>query len=194
MSREHRHALSPRLARLKAVVMQRRGSFPERVNPFSRTAALFLASGNGKSRVQVRAAYLRELVRLATIEIEPDWFLAGQHLPTAHLQWQAPDPNNAEHLECLRQMGIADSEIAKVRDCLNHWQKSPPSTVGIPDPNSLTGKGYWGDNNTRSVFWAGGWIENHSIRDYAKVIRIGFLGVRREIEQAMAAADRAAPG
>ncbi|MCY2930092.1 MAG: hypothetical protein NTV86_11475, partial [Planctomycetota bacterium] len=35
--------------------------------------------------------------------------------------------------------------------------------------------------------------ENHSIRDYAKVIRIGFGGVRREIEQALGGADRAAP-
>jgi len=185
---------SPRIERLKAGIMQRRGSFPKHVNPFVRAVALFFASGNGKSRVQIRAAYLRELVKLANIEIEPDWFLAGQHLPTAHLQWKTPDPHNAEHVECLRQLGIADTEVVKVRDCLNHWQNPPQCTVGTPDPESLNGKGFWNDNSTCSVFWAGGWMENHSIRDYAKVMRIGFRGVRREVEQAMAAADRAAAG
>jgi formate C-acetyltransferase len=187
-------SLSPRVERLKAEIMGRRGSFPEKVNPFSSTAALFLASGQGKSRVQVRAAYLRELVRLAKIEIEPDWFLAGQHLPTAHLRWQAPDPKNAEHVDSLRQLGIADSEVAKVCDCLNQWQNPTKYSVGATAPDSLKGKGFWNDGDSRTVFWAGGWVENHSIRDYAKVMRIGFRGVRQEIEQAMAAADRAAPG
>ena len=43
------------------------------------------------------------------------------------------------------------------------------------------------------IFNANGWSENHSVRDYAKVARIGFGGIRVEIEQAMAACDLADP-
>ncbi|MEO5367740.1 MAG: hypothetical protein H7831_15550 [Magnetococcus sp. WYHC-3] len=194
MAMNQHPALSPRMERLKTGIMQRRGSFPAQENPFARTAALFFASGNGKSRVQVRAAYLHELVKLARIEIEADWSLAGQHLPTAHLQFQVPDPGNAGHLESLRQLGIADSEVTKVCACLNQWHNLPRCTVGAAAPEFQQGQGHWGHCHSCCVFFAGGWTENHSIRDYAKLIRIGFQGLRQELEQTMAAADRTAPG
>jgi formate C-acetyltransferase len=173
--------------------MSRRGSFPGEVNPFSCSAAITFASQSGRSRVQVRAAYLHEIVRAAQIAIEPDWFLAGQHLPTAHHGFKLPDADNAEHRELLRQLGIPAQDIANVRDCVTRWQQAARYAVGEAPPHLLTGKGNWGDNDPCSVFWASGWVENHSIRDYAKVLRIGFSGLRREIEQAMAQADIASP-
>ena len=39
-----------------------------------------------------------------------------------------------------------------------------------------------------SVVWAGGWIENHSIRDYAKVLRVGFAAMAQDIESRLATA------
>ncbi|MCY2923954.1 MAG: hypothetical protein NT031_00680, partial [Planctomycetota bacterium] len=182
---------SPRIQSLKASIMERRGSFLAEVNPFSCTAALALASGNGKSRVQVRASYLHELVKLARIEIEADWTLAGQHLPTAHMGLQEPELDDARHREQLEQLGIPADKIEAVRDCVKQWQNPPRCGVGMEGPESPVGEGTWDD--WRKVFWSWGWTENHSIRDYAKVIRMGFGGIRREIEQALAGADRAAP-
>ena len=187
-----RQVLSPRIDRLKASIMKRRGSFPEEVNPFSGTVALLRALGNGKSRVQVRASYLLELVKLARIGIEEDWILAGQHLPTAHIELQAPDPDNREHREHLEKLGLAADEIADARKCVRQWQSPPRCDAGAASAEFEKGKGNWG-SDSRTVFWSLGWMENHSIRDYAKAIRIGFRGIRREVEPAMAAADRAAP-
>ncbi len=185
--------LSPRIARLKDGICKRRGSFPAEVNPFSCSVALLHVSGTRKSRVQARAAYLLELVKLARIGIEPDWTLAGQHLPTAHNPFLIPDPANAEHMEQLQKMGIAGERVAEVRECVQRWQT--PQRYGVGEAADFAkGQGYWGCGDTRAVFWALGWIENHSIRDYAKVLRIGFAGIRREVEAAMATADFAAPG
>ena len=190
---DSRQTLSLRMERLKTGVMKRRGSFPEEVNPFACTAALVFASGSGKSRIQVRAAYLHEIVKLARIGIEADWALAGQHLPTAHLGLQLPELDNASHQDHLQQLGISADKIGTVRDCVKQWQNPPRCAVGVPAPEFLRGKGDWGDGDSRTVYWSGGWMENHSIRDYAKVIRIGFRGIRREIEQAMTGLDRGAP-
>ena len=94
--------LSERLERLKQVAMNRKGSFPENVNPFVRSVAMWLAMNSGRSAVQIRASYLYELVKTACIEIGKDWTLAGNHLPTAHVDDGLPDPSNAEHLQKLK--------------------------------------------------------------------------------------------
>ena len=93
---------SPRIAALRDEIMARGGSFPRNENAYTRTVALWMAArpgpsqgrcrGDQPSRVQVRARYLRHLVELAAIEIEPGWRLVGNHLPTAHLGIPLPDP------------------------------------------------------------------------------------------------------
>ena len=186
MAVDSQQTLSLRIERLKASIMKRRGSFPEKVNPFSCTAALVFASGGGKSRIQVRAAYLHEIVKLARIEIEAGWTMAGQHLPTAHMGLQLPELDNASHQEQLLQLGVSADKIGAVLECLKQWQNPPRCAVGVETPEFRRGNG--------PVFWSWGWTENHSIRDYAKVIRIGFRGIRLEIEKAMAEANRAEPG
>ena len=173
--------------------MKRRGSFPDNVNPFSRSVALWRASGNAKSRVQVRASYLLELVKLARVEIEADWTLAGQHLPTAHIGLVVPEDGNPKHQQQVEELGIAPSDIAKVRECVLRWREPPRCSVGAPAPESMKGMGGWGASDSRTVFWSFGWIENHSIRDYAKVLRMGFQGIRQEIEQTMNCSDRTHP-
>ena len=182
-----------RIERLKTSIMGRKGSFPSNVNPFVRSAALWFASENGKSRVQVRASYLRELVRLAQIEIQADWTLAGDHLPTAHTELRLPDPANPEHLRQMQQLGIPPETVGSVRDCVARWQQGDRYAVGEAAPELSKGCGCWGNSDSLTVFWSHGWMENHSIRDYAKVIRIGFRGIRREIEREMTEADLSSP-
>lgn len=192
MNDTNQEMLSPRLQRLKSRIMERRGSFPSDVNPFARAVALLHASAAGGSRVQVRAGYLLELAKLARIEIEPDWTLAGQHLPTAHVSLLAPDPANETHGAQLEMLGVPRDRATEVRECVRQWQKPPRCSVGAEaSAESAKGRGVPISHDSRIVFWASGWIENHSIRDYAKVLRIGFGGIRRDVEQAMAAADQA---
>jgi formate C-acetyltransferase len=82
-----------------------------------------------------------------------------------------------------------------VCDAVAAWSRGAATwAMGEIDPDSSLGIGSWGDGRTDTVYWASGWIENHSIRDYAKVLRIGFHGIRREIEDKIAGADLADPG
>ena len=186
--------LSDRLDRLKTSAMERKGSFPRSVNPFARSVALWLASEDGRSTVQIRASYLHELVRLASIEIEADWTLAGNHLPTAHIGVRLPDPANPEHMKDLTELAVSPDKFDSIIASVNRWnQRGQRHPAGQPDAAYLPGLGSWGKDDPHTVFWASGWMENHSVRDYAKVMRIGFAGIRREIEAEIAGADCASP-
>ena len=185
--------LANRIGRLRTSIMARKGSFPTETNPLARSAALWSAMGEGRSRVQVRAGYLRELVRQARVEIEADWTMAGNHLPTGLTGMPLPDPANPEHVERLGQLGVPPDKIQGVRDAVTRWQQGVSCAVGEAPAELQKGKGNWGGTDTRIVFWSLGWIENHSVRDYAKVIRLGFAGIREEIEREMAQSDPAAP-
>lgn len=185
---------SSRIERLKLDVMQRKGSFPQAVNPFASAVALWLAEAAGGSVVQIRAEYLYELVGLASIEIEVDWTLAGNHLPTAHLDIACPDASNPDHRRQLEQLQVPADRIECITDAIQRWnQRVAYHPVGKAGDDHAPGLGYWGSEAFQTVFWASGWMENHSIRDYAKVLRTGFGGIRQEIECVMHAADCAAP-
>ena len=104
-------SITPRLTALRDEIIARKGSFVPDTNPFVRTVALWLAAQPGRSRVQVRAAYLLELVALAPILIESDWKLVGNHLPTEKVGVNIPDPTNPEHARQLQALGLAAVEI-----------------------------------------------------------------------------------
>ena len=171
-----------RIGRLIEQVMGRGGSFVADGNPFERDLALFRA-GDGLSVVQKRAAMLRELVALATIEIHDDWHLAGEHL--AHgCGFDGPDPQR-QRLEAL---AVEHDKAGEIETCVRQWnaRRRYPYAVGQPLPEQDGGVD---PALLRSVIWPLGWIENHSIRDYAKVLRLGFAGIRQEVEARLAEAD-----
>ncbi len=62
------NGMPPRIAELRAEIMARKGSFPEHVPAMLLPVALYRALGQGRSRVQARAAFLYEQVALAPIE------------------------------------------------------------------------------------------------------------------------------
>lgn len=170
--------------------MERKGSLPAARNPFGRAVALWRAMNAGGERVLQRASYLHEVVKVAPVEIEPLWTLAGNHLPTVYA-WQrvSPDPGNDEHVAQLRELGLGPDDFEAVGAAQARWDGVAEKARKELCPGAQPGLGYWGDNCSKTVFWAAGWIENHSIRDYAKAIRIGFNGLRAEIEQARLQAD-----
>ena len=192
--------LSERIAALRDEVMRRRGSFVEGRNPFLRDVALWRAARGGRSRVQVRAATLRELVAAAPIEIRPRWHLAGEHLVAGQgcrFGFAEADarPDEAA-LRRIAEFGLADEEVDEVRRAVRNWLARPEGPVGDPGYQAVgsvseanaAGFGEQHRPDSRMVFWVPRWIENHSIRDYAKVLRVGFLGIREEVEGRLAAA------
>jgi len=202
-----RTALSPRLAALKEDVMRRKGSRVQNPNPFRGDVALWQAARPGRSRVQQRAAFLLELVRLAPIEIGPGWSLAGEHL--LHPIWGFGFSGNPtpDTLKRLDEFNLGPDEVEAVRATVYAWIGRDPRAGTVETPQSyaigectddacrgLAPDPTWGPAGAASpdstlVYRASGWTENHSIRDYAKVLRIGFAGIRREVQELMAGAD-----
>jgi len=162
--------------------------------------ALWRSFAAEQSRVQRRAAFLRELVVLAPVDIGPVWTLAGEHLRPTNAWLGAC--GNPEYAARFAEFGIDAAEAEKIRRCAGAWNSDADTTVprgtfrvdvGLPAPGSESGKGGWGGATGMDVFWSIGWVENHSIRDFAKVLRIGFTGILEEIDVALAAGDLTDP-
>ena len=175
-------ATAQRIGRLVDQVMGRGGSFVAAGNPFERDVALFRA-GAGLSVVQQRGGMLRELADLATLEIHDDWQLAGEHL--AHGFGFDSEDTPRDRLAAL---SVAVDGAGEIKACVRQWnaRKRYSYAVGKPLP---------GEDRVVDPACLGavirplGWIENHSIRDYAKVLRLGFENIRLEVEARLAEAD-----
>ena len=182
---------SSRIAALRSQVMERKGSFVCDGNPFERDVALWCATREGRSRVQVRAALLHELVKIATLQIPEGWTLAGEHLPH-RFAWPYPGEPDEEQIARVRELGLTDNDISAVGEACRTWHLGRTGAlsraVGETDPDNVKARGSWG-GQAGEVYWAWGWAENHSVRDYAKVLRLGFRGIRREVEAELAEAD-----
>ena len=175
--------VSPRIQRLRERAMATGGSWVQDAhpNPFERDVALY-RTGKELSVVQTRAALLREVVEGATIRIYPDWRLAGEHLPQA---FGFQDPKTREQIARLGELGISPDEASQVEARVQRFHDRQ-LYYGVGEASAEHKAGLSDDWYGSNVFIAHGWIENHSIRDYAKVLRLGFKGIRGEIEARMA--------
>lgn len=189
-----------RIARLREDVMNRGGSYPPQANRFLTDVALHRAIRQANSRVQQRARFLLELVQIAPIEIRPDWHLAGNHLcPERFATIRA----EAGELDEMLELGVSEDDLVDVRETVRAWHGRRREAdvsggtacyaVGDCDSELQTGRGGWGDKDSRTVYWASGWQENHSVRDYAKVLDLGYLGIREEVERRLDSAEISDP-
>lgn len=187
--------LSQRLYSLREQIMKRKGSFPEEFNPFTRDVALFRAWQSDYSLIQVRAALLLELVKIAPIEIPPGWTLAGEHL--GQYQHESYGNSRKEYQDkpsAICELGISENQIDAVRSVVEKWSSKraafPVNSAGEIDPEYNLGR-WVGDNP--GVFVSLGWMEGHSVRNYALVLREGFCGIRKRIESCLEQSDISAP-
>ncbi len=192
-----------RTARLLDDVMARGGAHLPGLNPFLSTVAFWRAFAadspvaaipmerNVRSRVQIRARYLYELVNLAPIALEPEWDIVGNHLPNDYHSLPMPNPANPDDVAQMAELGIAPATLNEILDVVTAWRH--PSWQGLGEYPLSYRLGVMGTGDTSGVYWAHGWMENHSIRDYAKVLAIGFEGIKDEIETCLATADIADP-
>ncbi len=177
--------MTSRISAIRDAIMSRKGSFVTHPNPMAMPVAVYRAMQKPGSRGQLRANILLEQVTLTPVEIGPLWTLAGEHLPRANT-WDVPIPE----LSCpdvqqhLLALGVAESEWPELARSVAEWkQMGRCYAVGDADPDQLRGQFNLGAPASTGVFMAGGWAENHSVRDFAKVIRMGFHGLRQEIMQ-----------
>lgn len=181
-----------RILRLRDDVMARGCSCAANYNPFARDVALWRAAQTpGRSRVQLRAAALVELVRLAPVEILPEWTIAGEQLLSPDGRYAHQLPNSSEQVARMAELGVREDQFEAVRQCARDWFGTGPWPYLIgrssgrdtaPDPSP-----------PNSITMPKGWMENHSIRDYAKLLRIGYLGLRKEAEAQLAAGQISDP-
>ena len=174
--------------------MRRGGSFVRDQNPLLRPVALWRALQRPLSRVQVRAVCLHEVVRLSQIDILPDWTLAGEHLEQSPMRSvRFPEAMDTGTAAQLVELGTSETDFDSIRDAVRRWNAECPVAWGESNAELERERGGWGSDRSTTVYWASGWIENHSIRDYAKVLRVGFRGIRRSIETRLAEADLSDP-
>ncbi|MHB1459277.1 MAG: pyruvate formate lyase family protein, partial [Armatimonadota bacterium] len=176
--------MTPRVARLRDEIMGRKGSFVENDNPMVLQVAIYRAMQKHGSRVQLRANMLLEQVRLASIEIKPEWRIAGEHLPRAS-KWfiDTPDISDPKIREWLSLLGVCEDEYTQVAALVDEWKKPVRvQSLGDADADRFNGIASLAEPCSTGVYMPGGWTENHSIRDYAKVLRLGFSGIKKEVE------------
>lgn len=186
----------PRDGRLSAIrddVMKRGGSFIPDFHPFAHDLAAWRAmKQDGSSVVQARAAFLLEEVKAAAIRIYPHWRLAGEHLIPGQAHSFGLLKDNPP-LERLAELGVDPKHAPEIKEAASRFVQrgnSPLQAVGRAEVANLVGIGNWGQGG---VAWAWGWMENHSIRDYAKVLRVGFAAMAKDIESRLAEGDIADP-
>ena len=153
--------LCDRIARLRDQVMERNGSFVSDANPHERSVALFRARER-LSMVQLRGFFLRELAKLVTIRIYPDWRLAGEHLPQRCSLVEVTDEVIAE----MKALGVAKKDVEEVFRMVDWWGKRHREFYALGDLSPTGELGNRMEVRDHSVFWGYGWIENHSVRDY----------------------------
>ncbi len=194
-------ALSPRLVRLRTTAMAQQGAWNSSMDPSICDVALGFAARPGQSRVQRRAAFLEELVKFSPIHIGADWQLAGEHLrPLQPLSLTSRSPDEISALK--KTFGLDDANYVRLVQTVKAWHGYDDALpdgftdveVGETTADAARGRGFWSTRDHDSkVYWSSGWIENHSIRDFAKVLRIGFTGIRAEIETCLTKADLTDP-
>ncbi len=178
--------MNVRLEKLLAEVKQRNGSFNPSFNKFSRDAALYRAGKvPGRSLAQLRAGTVLELTKLMHIEIGEGWSIAGEHLLWApwiafRSRWEDADERELQELE-------PELSLEELRKELRKFSPTVAATVpGEAHPVNASACGSWGERNISKVFMAVGWVENHSVRGYDKLLKYGYGGLRRQIEAELA--------
>ncbi|MBO4528236.1 MAG: hypothetical protein J5743_11440 [Victivallales bacterium] len=137
----------------------------------------------GLTQGECRALTLLELTRLTPLELEEDSLLAG-----VHLEWNfhADDQNRdaAKDAETLKQFGCDElpAKLRGLRENVLHTVAN--SCMGHPSEGVMNGS--WGDMNP---FIGIGWMENHTVRGFDRLLAKGFGGLLKDVEEAMASRE-----
>ena len=138
---------------------------------------------------ELRAATVLELTRITPFVLEDDALITGHFMC---MIWMAGAENRdaTKDAEILRKYGIelSPTEVRRRRETAFAFGGRPATGPGSFSSEmtsgfqSMTPSGQW----VSYPIWGLGHIENHSVRGYAKLLAMGFGGLKREVESAMA--------
>ena len=141
---------------------------------------------------QLRAATILELTRITPFELEDNALIAGQYMK---MVWEAgmEGRDDGKDAEILRKFGVnaSPSEVRRRREAVFNGR---PAT-GPGDPSSDMAESSWIGLNSScgwgiNEFISKGYVENHSVRGYAKLLEKGFGGLKADVEAVMAAQNK----
>lgn len=152
--------------------------------PCARALAMMRAERQhpGCSWVEHRAYTLKCLAEEAPLIITEDELLVGEHLfsrETEALDFGRWDDAARRQLETAALAPAEKDALCRFMDEHARRRAAPCARTGEPPAE-------FRNHCTKGVYWAGGWSENHSVRDFARVIRRGWGGLRREVERYLA--------
>ena len=138
-----------------------------------------------------KACGLAEMIRTHRLEINDDEAIVGRRFPDdrhgssasswigfpEHWGLYSDEARERFHQRVAQHPHLSEAERERLDEMAGRWRdvfgRRPR---GVPPPDFTT-HGH--------IFFGWGYSLNHSVRDYAKVIRIGFEGIKREIEIAL---------
>ena len=170
---------------------KRHEAFPDYNQDLLRDVAMFRAQEVPlRTIAQLRAATVLELTRITPFELEDNAIIAGQYM---NMRWQAgmEGRDEAKDAQILRKFGV-DASPSEVRRRREAVFKGRPAT-GPGDPSSEMAESAtfhlpagWGINEFQGI----GYVENHSVRGYARLLAKGFGGLMRDVQAVMDAQNK----
>ncbi|MBO4345589.1 MAG: hypothetical protein J5833_07525 [Victivallales bacterium] len=167
---------------------KRHEAFPDYNQDLLRDVALMRAMEVPlRTSAQLRAATVLELTRITPFALEENALIAGQYM---NMQWQAGMDGRdlAQDTQILRKYGVdaSPSEVRSRREAM--FQGRPATGPGDPSSDMAESATFplpagWGINEFHGI----GYVENHSVRGYAKLLAKGFGGLMRDVQSAMEA-------
>lgn len=188
--------MNARQAKLLEKIKSAGASYMPAQSWISRDVALYRAHRKSplRSLSQLRANTVLELVRLVPVQLTEPWLLAGEQycMKLQNVCWGITRPETQDDDFLARELKrIApdiDLETKDFRHAIHSiWHgHNCAVTVGEISPGQNAQEQYaWGKASRQedSVYMAVGWVENHSIRDYEKLLKIGYGGLRKLVEE-----------
>ena len=188
--------MNARQAKLLEKIKSAGASYMPAQSWISRDVALYRAHRKSplRSLSQLRANTVLELVRLVPVQLTEPWLLAGEQycMKLQNVCWGITRPETQDDDFLARELKrIApdiDLEAKDFRHAIHSiWHgHNCAVTVGEISPGQNAQEQYaWGKASRQedSVYMAVGWVENHSIRDYEKLLKIGYGGLRKLVEE-----------
>jgi formate C-acetyltransferase len=153
------------------------------------------AETRGANRVWRKARALAEFIRTHRIEINEDELIVGRRFPDDRHgsnanswlgfpeNWNLATEEAREHFRqrIADHPHLSDDERERLAEIADRWRDTfGREARNVPTPDFA---------RHPHVFFGWGYSLNHSVRDYAKVVAVGFEGIRREVEAALERLD-----
>jgi len=139
----------------------------------------------------LKAKVMAAVLRRFPVVIHPNEIIVGEGIAEAMTQWGFPEfwgDTHEPRSKRIEALALDDDLKARLQETSREWDRvRRPMGVQrfIAEP--------YGDEIDAGVFFGSGKCRNHSVRDFPKLLRVGFRGLLQEVEEAIADLPVSAP-